>query len=74
MTPPRFLVTGATGFLGSRVVTQLLKKGLPVVATDIHMEAEGKQLRRRVAAQGLDTGLLILEPMTLSISGCFNRQ
>ena len=36
----KFLVTGATGFIGQRVVCQLLKKNIPVVATDIILSDE----------------------------------
>jgi UDP-glucose 4-epimerase len=31
----KFLVTGATGFIGERVVANLVARGIPVVATDI---------------------------------------
>lgn len=33
MKPVRVLVTGATGFLGNHVVNELVKRGIPVVAT-----------------------------------------
>ena len=34
----KFLVTGATGFIGKRVVALLLEKNIEVVATDINVE------------------------------------
>ena len=36
----RFLVTGATGFIGKRVIAQLLKRNIPSIATDIRIEEE----------------------------------
>ena len=35
-----FLVTGGTGFIGKRVVAQLLKRNIQVVATDINVDDE----------------------------------
>ena len=34
----KFLVTGATGFIGKRVVALLLEKNIEVIATDINQE------------------------------------
>jgi nucleoside-diphosphate-sugar epimerase len=34
-TPERVLITGATGFLGSWIVSALIDRGIPVIATDI---------------------------------------
>ena len=34
----KFLVTGATGFIGKRVVALLLEKNIEVVATDVNVE------------------------------------
>jgi len=36
----KFLVTGAAGFIGKRVISQLLKKDLPVIATTTRVEDE----------------------------------
>ena len=38
----KFLVTGATGFIGKRVVSQLIKKNINVIATDVILENESK--------------------------------
>ena len=36
----KFLVTGGTGFIGKRVVAQLLTKNIDVIATDINIDKE----------------------------------
>ena len=36
----KFLVTGAAGFIGKRVISQLIKKGIPVIATTTRVENE----------------------------------
>lgn len=49
----KFLVTGATGFIGWRVVTNLLARGIPVVALDFPADpAVAEKLRARAAATG----------------------
>ena len=42
----RFLVTGGTGFIGKRVVTQLLKKQIKVIATDIDTKNNQRQFEK----------------------------
>jgi len=36
----KFLVTGATGFIGARVVARLLQERIPTVATDVRLDPE----------------------------------
>ena len=62
----KFLVTGATGFLGQRVVKQLLKRRIRVVSTDVNVVKEGDMLRDRISRAGLDTGLLDLQELDIS--------
>ena len=38
----KFLVTGATGFIGKRVVKQLLNKNITVIASDVRIDEEQK--------------------------------
>ena len=38
----KFLVTGATGFIGKRVVKQLLNKNISVIASDVRIDEEQK--------------------------------
>jgi UDP-glucose 4-epimerase len=50
----KFLVTGATGFIGWRVVTNLLNRGIPVVALDFPADPEvAARLRARAGATPL---------------------
>lgn len=62
----KFLVTGATGFLGKRVVTQLMKRGLPVVATDVNVAGESEGLLSSVDNQKLDRGQLAIHELDIS--------
>ena len=41
------LVTGATGFIGSRVVINLVKKNLPVVAADLDLGINKEKLESK---------------------------
>lgn len=51
----KFLVTGATGFIGWRVVANLLARGIPVVTLDFPGDAETKEkLRARAGATPLE--------------------
>src|SRR4051812_15446154 len=50
----KFLVTGATGFIGWRVVANLLARGIPVVALDFPADPEAvARLRARAGATPL---------------------
>ena len=62
----KFLVTGATGFIGQRVVCQLVKKNIPVIATDIILGDESKNLRRRIKYSNLDSDLLKIKELDIS--------
>lgn len=48
------LVTGAAGFTGMYVVRELLRKGQPVVATDLPGSLEAPERRRKMRSIGLD--------------------
>jgi len=62
----KFLVTGATGFLGKRVVTQLLKRQIPVVATDINVDGEATRLLDSVDTLMLDRNRLDIHELDIS--------
>ncbi len=60
------LVTGATGFIGSRVVLNLLKKNLPVVAADLDLGMNKKKLESKYINLGLNKNLLTFEKLDIS--------
>ena len=62
----KFLVTGATGFIGQRVVQQLLRRRIAIVATDVNIVNEGKILQYRINSAGLDSRLLDLRELDIS--------
>ena len=69
----KFLVTGATGFIGQRVVCQLVKKNIPVIATDIILGDESKNLRRRIKNSNLDSDLLKIKELDISFQNNINQ-
>jgi len=60
------LVTGATGFIGSRVVLNLGKRELPVVAADLDLGQNKINLEKKYINLGLDKNLLIFEKLDIS--------
>tara|TARA_B100001769_G_scaffold229460_1_gene191441 strand:+ start:132 stop:1094 length:963 start_codon:yes stop_codon:yes gene_type:complete len=60
------LVTGATGFIGSRVVLNLGKRELPVVAADLDLGQNKTNLEKKYINLGLDKNLLIFEKLDIS--------
>ena len=69
----KFLITGAAGFIGQRVVCQLLKKNIPVVATDIILSDESENLIRRIKYFDLDSGLLELKELDITFQTNINQ-
>ena len=60
------LVTGATGFIGSRVVLNLGKRKLPVVAADLDLGQNKTKLENKYINLGFDKNLLIFEKLDIS--------
>ena len=50
----KFLVTGATGFIGARVVARLLQNRIPTVATDVRLDPEVQAKLERTRPAGAD--------------------
>ena len=48
-----FLVTGGTGFIGKRVVAQLLSKNIQVIATDINTDNEKDSFEKYLSTKGV---------------------
>ena len=49
------LVTGGLGFIGSKVVTQLLKRDIDVLVTDLDIEKNKDKLKRNILKIGKDS-------------------
>ena len=69
----KFLVTGATGFIGQRVVCQLVKKNISVVATDVILSNESNNLINRIKNSGLDSDLLEVKELDISKQNNINQ-
>ena len=50
-----FLVTGGTGFIGKRVVAQLLKRNIQVVATDINVDDEQSDFEKNLNSKSISS-------------------
>jgi nucleoside-diphosphate-sugar epimerase len=61
----KFLITGGTGFIGQRVVCQLVKKNIPVIASDVILGDESKKLLNRIVNSGLDPNLLKIKELDI---------
>ena len=57
------LVTGATGYIGSRVVLQLAKRNLEIVAADLDMGKNKDKLKEKYTFEGNDLNLLKFEKL-----------
>ena len=60
------LVTGATGYIGSRVVLQLAKRNLEIVAADLDMGKNKYKLKNKYIAAGHDLNLLKFEKLDIT--------
>ena len=61
-----YLVTGGTGFIGKRVVAQLLKRGIKVVATDIDIEKNNQQFENYLSQKKINTNDLKFRELDIS--------
>ena len=60
------LVTGATGYIGSRVVLQLAKRNLEIVAADLDMGKNKDKLKEKYTSEGNDLNLLKFEKLDIT--------
>jgi len=61
-----FLVTGGTGFIGKRVVAQLLKRNIQVVATDINVDDEQSDFEKYLNSKSISSKGLELRELDMS--------
>ena len=62
----KILVTGATGYIGSRVVLQLAKRKVDIVAADLDMAKNKKKLEEKYIADGYNLELLKFEKLDIT--------
>ena len=71
------LVTGATGFIGSRVVISLGKRNLPIVAADLDLGINKEKLESKYINLGLNKNLLTFEKLDIgnnkSVENIFSK-
>ena len=60
------LVTGATGFIGSRVVLNLGKRQIPIVAADLDLDQNKSKLEKKYINSGFDKNLLTFEKLDIT--------
>ena len=60
------LVTGATGFIGSRVVLSLGKRQIPIVAADLDLDQNKSKLEKKYINSGFDKNLLTFEKLDIT--------
>ena len=60
------LITGATGYIGSRVVLQLAKRNLEIVAADLDMGKNKDKLKEKYTYEGNDLNLLKFEKLDIT--------
>ena len=60
------LVTGASGFIGSRVVLNLGKREIPIVAADLDLGQNKSKLEKKYIDLGFKKNLLTFEKLDIS--------
>jgi UDP-glucose 4-epimerase len=60
------LITGATGYIGSRVVLQLAKRNLEIIAADLDMGKNKDKLKEKYTEAGHDLKLLKFEKLDIT--------
>ena len=70
----KFLVTGATGFIGKRVVKQLLNKNITVIASDVRIDEEQKYFFEylNLLPNSLTTTISISVDFFIKLLRCFS--
>ena len=60
------LVTGGLGFIGSKVVIQLLKRDIPVIVADLDIEKNKVRLEESISKIGKDKKLVSYQKLDIT--------
>ncbi len=60
------LVTGGLGFIGSKVVIQLLKRGIPTIVTDLNIEKNKYRFEKNLKKLNLDKSILSYQNLDIT--------
>jgi UDP-glucose 4-epimerase len=60
------LVTGGLGFIGAKVVTQLLKRDIPVIIADLNIEKNKSRLEENIKKIGKDKKLVNYQKLDIT--------
>ena len=67
------LVTGGLGFIGAKVVLQLLKRDIPVIVADLNIEKNKSRLEKNINKIGKDKKLVNYQKIDISDYQNMNR-
>ncbi len=60
------LVTGGLGFIGSKVVIQLLKRGIPTIVTDLNIEKNKYRFEKNLKKLNLDKSIISYQNLDIT--------
>ena len=60
------LVTGGLGFIGAKVVIQLLKRDIPVIVADLDIEKNKVRLEENISKIGKDKKLVSYQKLDIT--------
>ena len=60
------LVTGGLGFIGAKVVLQLLKRDIPVIVADLEIEKNKSKLEKNIKKIGKDNKLVNFQKLDIT--------
>ena len=60
------LVTGGLGFIGAKVVLQLLKRDIPVIVADLDIEKNKEKLEKNINKIGKNNEMISYEKLDIT--------